>query len=157
MYTIMKRWTFDASHQLHGLPRNHKCGRLHGHTYTVEVEIISETLDEHGFVVDFGDLAPIKRMIDMVFDHRHLNDIMPGGINPTAENLARTLYEHISMMFLIAESRQQEGAPGQTDIIMSFPRTDPVLFQDVRPLRDDVAITAVRVSETGSTWAECRP
>jgi 6-pyruvoyltetrahydropterin/6-carboxytetrahydropterin synthase len=94
MHLIAKRFTFDAAHQLHGLPDGHKCARLHGHTYTVEVVLAapSHSLTGPGFVADFADLDPVKRYIDTTLDHRNLNDALP-HIAPTSELLARHLYE----------------------------------------------------------------
>jgi 6-pyruvoyltetrahydropterin/6-carboxytetrahydropterin synthase len=94
MWRIGKRFTFDASHQLPGLAEGHKCGRLHGHTYTVEVVLEGETLTGPGFVTDFGDLAPFGRYLDECFDHRHLNDVL-GGEAPTSERLAQHLAEWV--------------------------------------------------------------
>lgn len=92
MFVISKRFTFDASHQLHGLPEGHKCMRLHGHTYTAEVELSAGELDAVGMVLDYAELAPIKQYIDRCLDHRHLNDLLL-DVNPTAENLAKYLYD----------------------------------------------------------------
>lgn len=89
-YTIGKAFTFAASHQLDGLSEGHQCGRLHGHNYTVSVELAADELDDTGMVEDFGDLAPFKAWLDSTLDHRHLNDVLDA--NPTAENLARYLY-----------------------------------------------------------------
>lgn len=91
MYTISKQFSFDASHQLTGLPDGHKCTRLHGHTYRVEIILQSETLNEVGFVVDYGDLKPLKDYIDHHLDHRHLNDVFP--FQTSAENIAKHLYD----------------------------------------------------------------
>lgn len=90
-FTIRKRFTFAASHQLHGLPDDHQCARLHGHNYVVRLELASETLTEIGFVRDFGDLRLFKDYLDECLDHRHLNDALP--FNPTAELLAMHLYK----------------------------------------------------------------
>jgi 6-pyruvoyltetrahydropterin/6-carboxytetrahydropterin synthase len=89
MYSITKKFTFDAAHQLEGLDPSHKCGRLHGHTYTVEVTIGSESLTEEGWVIDFGDLSWIKDFIDNELDHRNLNVFMK---QPTSENLAKYFF-----------------------------------------------------------------
>jgi 6-pyruvoyltetrahydropterin/6-carboxytetrahydropterin synthase len=95
-YTISKRFDFCASHVLDGLPEGHQCGRLHGHNYGVELELSATTLDKSGFVVDYGALASFKDFLDDVFDHRHLNDFII--VNPTAENLARLLFNEAESM-----------------------------------------------------------
>lgn len=89
MYSVTKDFTFSASHQLNGLREGHQCARLHGHNYTVRIEVCSAQLNGVGFVIDYGDLAPFGEWIDSNLDHRHLNDVVDG--NPTAENLARRL------------------------------------------------------------------
>ena len=96
MYKISKQFAFSASHILEGLPEGHPCGRLHGHNYVVTVHLRSNTLDEHGFVIDYRNLSFIKEYIDENLDHRHLNDIF--SVNPTAENLAKQLYDLFSKM-----------------------------------------------------------
>ncbi|KAB0572130.1 6-carboxytetrahydropterin synthase QueD [Brucella pituitosa] len=92
MFRITKEFHFSASHQLTELPADHQCARLHGHNYTVEVELSSADLNEHGFVRDYHELAPLKRYIDDELDHRHLNDVL-GHNCVTAEFLARHLYD----------------------------------------------------------------
>lgn len=94
MYKISKQFAFSASHILEGLAGDHPCGRLHGHNYVVTIHLRSAKLNEHGFVVDYRDLSFIKEYIDEMLDHRHLNDIF--SINPTAENLAKQLFEIFS-------------------------------------------------------------
>jgi 6-pyruvoyltetrahydropterin/6-carboxytetrahydropterin synthase len=90
VYTISKSFSFSASHIIEGLPEGHKCARLHGHNYEVELVLESEELNEVGFVVDYGDLSPFKAFIDENLDHRHLNDIL----EPTsAEALAKYLFD----------------------------------------------------------------
>lgn len=90
MYRISKEYHFSASHVLEGLRPGHPCGRLHGHNYEVRLTLESEELDGHGFVIDYGDLDPFAHVIATTYDHRHLNDVLDG--QPSAENLARTLY-----------------------------------------------------------------
>lgn len=91
MYIITKEFHFSASHILGGLPDGHPCGRMHGHNYIVKVELQAYRLDEKGFVIDYGDLSPLKHYIDRELDHRHLNDIL--RVNPSAENLAKHLFD----------------------------------------------------------------
>lgn len=90
-FTIAKRFTFSASHALTAVPEGHKCRRIHGHNYEVEVVCAADELDGRGMVVDYFDLDPVKQLIDETIDHRHLNDVVPG--EPTAERLAWWLYE----------------------------------------------------------------
>jgi len=91
MYTIRKFFDFSASHQLDHLPAGHQCKRLHGHNYQVELVLRSSTLDQRGFVVDYGDLADFGEFLKQTFDHRHLNQVV--DFPTTAENLARFLYD----------------------------------------------------------------
>lgn len=85
MHRITKTFEFAASHQLEGLPADHKCSRLHGHTYRLTVEILGE-VDDIGFVIDFGHLNWVRDLIAENLDHRHLNEVLDA--NPTSENLA---------------------------------------------------------------------
>ena len=91
MYTIAKQFSFSARHIIEGLPETHPCSRLHGHNYTVEVQLAGGGLDAVGFVVDYNDLETFKRLIDDELDHRHLNDVLSGPT--TAEHIAYHLYE----------------------------------------------------------------
>lgn len=99
MFTISKSFRFEASHRLAGLPEDHKCGRVHGHSYAVTVELDAEQLDPPGFVMDFGELSPVGDHLNTAFDHRHLNDVIT--VEPTSENLARLLtdwcLEHLTL------------------------------------------------------------
>lgn len=91
MYIITKQFHFSASHQLHSLPAEHQCSRMHGHNYIVELVLQAEQLNEHGFVVDYLDLQPFKQYIDDHLDHRHLNDLF--DFPTSAENLAKHLFD----------------------------------------------------------------
>jgi len=91
MYTIRKKFSFSAAHQLHGLIEGHPCGRLHGHNYEVEVVLSDINLNEHDFVLDYRELDLFKQMLDTELDHRNLNDIF--NFHTTAENLAKYFFE----------------------------------------------------------------
>ena len=90
MHEIAKRFNFSASHQLAQLPEGHKCRRLHGHNYTVEVRVAADELDEDGFVVDFAELDRVGQWMRATLDHRHLNDVIDGA--PTSERLAAEVF-----------------------------------------------------------------
>lgn len=91
MWRISKKFKFEASHSLPGLPEGHQCGRLHGHSYTVEIAITGLNLVGPGWLLDFGEFQSIKELIDGEFDHRHLNDVV--DFSPTSELLARYFFE----------------------------------------------------------------
>lgn len=93
--TIGKTFTFEASHHLGGLPQGHKCGRDHGHSYQVEVQLAAEELVGPGFVTDFGELARFRGYLEEHFDHRCLNDVV--GFEPTSELLAVHFAEWLVM------------------------------------------------------------
>lgn len=90
MFEIAKEHNFSASHVLAGLADGHPCSRMHGHNYRLRVIVTAHRLDEHGFVLDYHDLAPLLTWVDDSLDHRHLNDAIP-NMQPSAENLARHL------------------------------------------------------------------
>jgi 6-pyruvoyltetrahydropterin/6-carboxytetrahydropterin synthase len=90
MVTISKTFDFDAAHFLPHVPEGHKCRRLHGHTYRVEVRLRAEPhVDgpQRGMVVDYAAIAVVWDPIHRLLDHHLLNEI-PGLENPTTEVLA---------------------------------------------------------------------
>ncbi|MEH0447448.1 6-carboxytetrahydropterin synthase [Streptomyces sp. B21-102] len=88
-FTIGKTFNFEAGHRLPGLPDEHKCSRQHGHSYEVEVILTAPSLEEPGFVADFGALAPFKEFLNTELDHYNLHEILP--FEPTSERLAQFL------------------------------------------------------------------
>lgn len=91
---IFKSFTFDSAHFLPNVPEDHKCKRMHGHTYRLTVYLEGSLDPNLGWVVDFADLKRIiKPVIDSV-DHHVLNDI-EGLENPTCEKMAVWLWDQI--------------------------------------------------------------
>ncbi|HIJ21310.1 MAG: 6-carboxytetrahydropterin synthase QueD [Gammaproteobacteria bacterium] len=94
-FTLRTISDFAAAHSLREYPGD--CQRLHGHNWKVEVEISASELDALGMVVDFKEIKKVTREATDRLDHRYLNELEPfNQINPTAENIARTLYQQIS-------------------------------------------------------------
>lgn len=91
--TVSKKFDFDAAHHLPRVDPAHKCFRMHGHTYAVEV-ICRGEIDERGMVLDYAEIAVAWGPIHDVLDHRVLNDV-PGLENPTTEVLAPWLLERL--------------------------------------------------------------
>lgn len=92
--TITRRYHFESAHWLPMVPEYHKCHRIHGHNY--EVEITVEGVPNAGFVMDFADLDVHLIPLITQIDHRTLNDI-PGLENPTAELIAEWFMNHLLM------------------------------------------------------------
>ncbi len=92
---IAKTFTFESAHLLPNLPDDHKCKRLHGHSFRVEIICRGELHPQLGWVIDFDDISKIvKPIIDGELDHRYLNDIK-GLENPTSEKLALWLWNKV--------------------------------------------------------------
>ena len=91
---IFKEFGFEAAHRLPNVPEGHKCARLHGHSFRVEVHVRGGLDPRLGWVMDFADVkAAVKPVIDQL-DHYYLNEI-EGLENPTSEVLARWLWARI--------------------------------------------------------------
>lgn len=91
MHLIGKNFKFDAAHQLEHLPTEHKCSRLHGHTYNVTLTLMTRgRLQDEGWVYDYGRLAAFKGYIDGELDHKFLNNVLT--FPTTAERIAQYLF-----------------------------------------------------------------
>ena len=53
---IYKDITFEAAHLLPNLPEDHKCSRLHGHSFLVRVTLNGPIDEKTGWVKDFADI-----------------------------------------------------------------------------------------------------
>ncbi|WP_033169353.1 6-carboxytetrahydropterin synthase QueD [Selenomonas sp. ND2010] len=96
MYTLKIEGAFEAAHHVEGYPG--KCARLHGHNWVVEAVVKGKELDELGMLIDFKVMKKELAEVLERFDHRYLNELKPfsGGVNPTAENLARIIFEELA-------------------------------------------------------------
>lgn len=91
---IFREFTFEAAHRLPHVPEGHKCARLHGHSYRVEVHVRGDVDERTGWVMDFAEIkAAFKPVLDQL-DHYYLNDV-PGLDNPTSENLAHWIWQRM--------------------------------------------------------------
>jgi 6-pyruvoyltetrahydropterin/6-carboxytetrahydropterin synthase len=91
---LVKDFSFEAAHRLPKVPAGHKCARLHGHSYRVEIEIQGEIDEEQGWLIDYAEIksafAPLREQLD----HRYLNEI-EGLENPTSEVLAEWIWSRL--------------------------------------------------------------
>ncbi|WP_024875947.1 6-carboxytetrahydropterin synthase QueD [Saccharomonospora piscinae] len=92
---IFREFTFEAAHRLPHVPDGHKCARLHGHSFRVQVHVRGPVDAQHGWVMDFADIkAACQPLVDQL-DHHYLNEV-PGLENPTSEVLARWIWQHLA-------------------------------------------------------------
>ena len=91
---IFKEFTFEAAHRLPHVPPGHRCGRLHGHSFRVEIHIEGAVNSETGWVLDFGEIKQAFQPIYDQLDHNYLNEL-DGLANPTSENLSRWIWTRL--------------------------------------------------------------
>jgi 6-pyruvoyltetrahydropterin/6-carboxytetrahydropterin synthase len=87
---IGKEFKFESAHCLEGHP---KCGRMHGHTYRLRVEVEGPIQEDTGMVMDLHDLSAIVKPIIANFDHDTLNAIF---YRPTCELMAAALFAMVN-------------------------------------------------------------
>lgn len=103
---VFKEFSFEAAHRLPNVPPDHKCFRLHGHSFRCEVHVSGPLDAQLGWVLDFAELKAAVQPIIGQLDHRYLNEI-DGLENPTSENLAIWIWD-----------RLRPSLPGLTRIVI---------------------------------------
>ena len=84
---LRKTFQFEAAHLLPHLPKSHKCRRLHGHSFKVDIVVAGDCDAKLGWLMDYADISTAFQPIWKKLDHYYLNDV-PGLENPTSENIA---------------------------------------------------------------------
>ena len=107
MFRVSKEIHFCYGHRL--LDYAGKCRHLHGHNGRAVITLEAPALDRLGMVVDFSEIKRVVgKWVDETLDHKmllHRDDpVIPElrrqgepfvelDVNPTAENIARLIYE----------------------------------------------------------------
>jgi 6-pyruvoyltetrahydropterin/6-carboxytetrahydropterin synthase len=95
VYEVTIKQSFSAAHILKEIGGT--CEKLHGHNFIVEVSLSSSELTEAGILIDFKILKEWTEDILKCLDHKDLNEVdYFKNINPSAENVARFIYDSIS-------------------------------------------------------------
>ena len=116
MYKLKTKASFDSAHFLKDY--DGKCSNIHGHRWTVEIEVGAETLESdtqnRGMVVDFSNLKKDLKEIADYFDHSLIMEtgslrqatedaliaenlrIVKVDFRPTAENFAKYIYDEMT-------------------------------------------------------------
>lgn len=88
---LMRRYTYEAAHWLPMVPEDHKCHRMHGHSYTVEV-IIAGPVQDDGMLLDYADIDNAVNPFVRQLDHHTINDVIP---NSTAELQCKWFWDNL--------------------------------------------------------------
>lgn len=92
---ISKTFRIEAAHRLPRVPAGHKCARLHGHSFVIEIHVEGPVDPVLGWVMDFADISAAFAPLYQQLDHHYLNDV-PGLENPTSEELARWIWRRLA-------------------------------------------------------------
>jgi 6-pyruvoyltetrahydropterin/6-carboxytetrahydropterin synthase len=92
---LVHEFRFEAAHRLPKVPPGHKCERLHGHSFKVEIAIRGPVVEESGWLIDFADLERAWKPLHAQLDHNYLNDV-PGLENPTSEVIAGWIWDRLA-------------------------------------------------------------
>ncbi len=84
---LVKSFDFEAAHWLPSFPEGHKCRRMHGHSFRVEVIVAGDVPESKGYLIDYGEIKAAIEPVREALDHRLLNEIV-GLENPTSEVIA---------------------------------------------------------------------
>jgi 6-pyruvoyltetrahydropterin/6-carboxytetrahydropterin synthase len=91
---LVHEFRFEAAHRLPGVPAGHKCARLHGHSFRVELAVFGPVDEKTGWLFDYQVLYDAWKPLGELLDHHYLNEV-PGLENPTSELLARWIWRRL--------------------------------------------------------------
>ncbi|MGM0578753.1 MAG: 6-carboxytetrahydropterin synthase QueD [Myxococcota bacterium] len=91
---LIRTFRFEAAHRLPKLPPDHKCSRIHGHSFRVEIVVRGPIGEDTGWVMDFADVKEAWRPLHDTLDHNYLNEV-EGLDNPTSERIAVWIWERL--------------------------------------------------------------
>ena len=98
MFEVRVTADFAAAHFLKDY--NGKCENLHGHNYKVYAHVRGNKLNAGGMLLDFTKLKSALRLVCKNLDHTNLNDFDYFEQNPSAERIAKYIYEQIIQFLL---------------------------------------------------------
>lgn len=114
---VFKIFSIEAAHRLPRVPPDHKCSRLHGHSFKIEIHVRGPVQKEAGWVVDFADIKQAFQPFFEQLDHHYLNEV-EGLENPTSENLAKWIWERLMLTL-----------PGLSKIVVNETCTSGCVYQ----------------------------
>ncbi len=92
---LTKEFRFEAAHTLPSLPEDHKCRRMHGHSFKIDISVEGEVDEEIGWVYDHKQISEAMGPLLELLDHGYLNDI-EGLESPTIERMAAWFWRKLA-------------------------------------------------------------
>ena len=114
---LVKEFRFEAAQTLPNVPGDHKCRKMHGHSFRVEIVIEGEVDPDIGWIYDHARISRAMNPLLEELDHAYLNEI-EGLENPTIELMAAWIWKKI-------ESR----CPGLCEIVIHETPTARCVFR----------------------------
>ena len=104
---LRKTFQFEAAHYLPNVPPEHKCRRLHGHSFCAEIAVVGEMDAQYGWLMDYATISDLFKPLWEQLDHNYLNEI-PGLENATSENVAIWIWDRLKPVL-----------PGLTEVVIA--------------------------------------
>ena len=92
---LTKDFTFEAAQTLPSAPEGHKCRKMHGHSFKLEISVEGEVDPKVGWIYDHAQISTAMKPLLQILDHSYLNDIA-GLENPTIENMAAWFWQKLA-------------------------------------------------------------
>jgi 6-pyruvoyltetrahydropterin/6-carboxytetrahydropterin synthase len=91
---LVHEFRFEAAHKLPKVPPGHKCARVHGHSFKVELCVSGPVNPDTGWFIDYQVLFDRWEPLYKRLDHHYLNEI-EGLENPTSEVLVKWIWDRV--------------------------------------------------------------
>ncbi len=92
---LTKDYRFEAAQTLPKVPDTHKCGKMHGHSFLIEISVEGEVNPGTGWIYDHAEISRAMNPLVELLDHAYLNEI-PGLENPTIELMAAWFWRKLA-------------------------------------------------------------
>ena len=92
---LTKDFLFEAAQTLPCAPEGHKCRKMHGHSFKLEIAIEGEVDAETGWIYDHSRISGVVEPLIELLDHKYLNEV-PGLENPTIELMAAWFWQKLA-------------------------------------------------------------
>ncbi len=141
MIEISKDFEFEACHSLPHLPWEHKCHRLHGHSYKLRVTCAGEIDPDFGWVIDYADIAKVVNTIITAIDHTNIDQLF--FCPPREEKLPGTDIPRVK----VGKDHQTRPSTAENLAIWFYDQLKPTL----------PSVVEIRIKETSSSCVIYRP